>query len=149
MIVDVHAHCTPTAFADMAARLSPTRRGEPYPTFHGGPPPPRSDAPEEIEARIRLMDEAGVQMQVLSQPAGPYFHTAADAVEGARLINDSYAQIVRRYPHRFAAYAVLPLPHVQESIDELRRALDDLRLCGAIVACSIQQTRIRTRPSCT
>jgi 6-methylsalicylate decarboxylase len=141
MIVDAHAHCTPTAFAEMAARLAPARRGEPYPTFHGGPPPPRADTPEDIEARIRLMDEAGVQMQVLSQPAGPYFQNAADAVEGARLINDSYAQIVRRYPERFAAYAVLPLPHVSQSVDELRRALDELGLCGAIIACSIQQTR--------
>src|SRR5438067_2387896 len=141
MIVDVHAHCTPNAFTELAARFAPARRGEPYPTYHGGPPPPRSDAPEEIEARLALMDEAGVQMQVLSHPAGPYFATAADAVEGARLINDSYSEIVRRYPDRFAAYAVLPLPHVDESLDELRRALDELGLRGAIIACSIQQTR--------
>jgi len=140
MIVDVHAHCTPLAFTELAARLAPARRGEPYPTVQGGPPPPRTDAPEEIQARLKLMDEAGVQMQVLSQPAGPYFNNPADAVQGARLINDSYANIVRQYPDRFAAYAVLPLPHVEESLTELRRALDELGLLGAIIACSIQQT---------
>jgi predicted TIM-barrel fold metal-dependent hydrolase len=141
VIVDAHAHCTPQAFTQLAARVAPARRGEPYPTRGGGPPPPRSDAPEEIDGRLALMDEAGVQMQVLSQPAGPYFDDPAAAVEGARLINDSYGQIVRRYPDRFAAYAVLPLPHVKESLDELRRAQDELGLCGAIIACSIQRTR--------
>jgi predicted TIM-barrel fold metal-dependent hydrolase len=141
MIVDAHAHCTPEAFATMAARLGPARRGEPYPTHTGGPPPPRSDSPSDVEGRLALMDEAGVQMQVLSQPAGPYFDNAADAAEGARLINDSYSQLVRRYPDRFAAYAVLPLPHVEESLRELRRALDELGLCGVIIACSVQRTR--------
>ena len=52
-------------------------------------------------------------MQVLSQPAGPYFDNVEQATEGARLINDGYAALVRRYPDRFAAYAVLPLPHVE------------------------------------
>jgi predicted TIM-barrel fold metal-dependent hydrolase len=141
VIVDVHAHCTPTAFSELAARHAPARRGEPYPTRAGGPPPPRSDAPDEIEGRLALMDDAGVQLQVLSQPAGPYFDDPAEALHGARLINDSYSQIVRRYPERFAAYAVLPLPHVKESLDELRRAHDELGLCGAIIACSIQRTR--------
>src|SRR4051794_38481786 len=117
MIVDVHAHCTPVAFTELSARLGPARRGEPYPTFHGGAPPPRTDTPEDVESRLELMDEAGVQMQVLSQPAGPYFDNADDAVMGAKLINDSYAETARRYPDRFAAYAVLPLPHVQESVD--------------------------------
>jgi 6-methylsalicylate decarboxylase len=141
MIVDVHAHCTPEAFTELAARVAPARRGEPYPTRDGSPPPPRGDSPQEVEARLQLMDEADVAMQVLSQPQGPYFSDAADAVAGARLINDSYSQIVKRYPDRFAAYAVLPMPHVRESVDELKRTLDELGLCGVILACSIQRTR--------
>jgi predicted TIM-barrel fold metal-dependent hydrolase len=141
MIVDVHAHCTPAAFIDLSARVAPARRGEPYPTRAGGSPPPRGDSLAEIDARLALMDEAGVQMQVLSHPQGPYFSDAADAIAGARIINDSYSQILKRYPNRFAAYAVLPLPHVQESLDELKRALDQLGLCGVILACSIQRTR--------
>ncbi|HEY1293787.1 MAG TPA: amidohydrolase family protein [Chloroflexota bacterium] len=142
MIIDVHAHCTPNAYTAMQERINgPQPAREPYPVFSGGPPPARSDAPADIEARLKLMDEAGVQMQVLSQPAGPYFDDVDQATEGARLINDSYAALVRRYPERFAAYAVLPLPHVDGSVQELRRALDDLGLCGVIMACSIQRTR--------
>jgi predicted TIM-barrel fold metal-dependent hydrolase len=142
VIVDVHAHCTPNTYTALLERIGGRQpAGEPYPVFDGGPPPPRSDAPDDIDARLKLMDEAGVQMQVLSQPAGPYFDDVDQATEGARLINDGYAALVRRYPDRFAAYAVLPLPHVEASVQELRRAHDELGLCGAIVACSIQRTR--------
>jgi 6-methylsalicylate decarboxylase len=141
MIVDVHARCTPSAYTAMLARAGGSRRGEPYSTRAGVPAPPRSDDPADIERRLQLMDEAGVQMQVLSNPAGPYLANPAEAVEGARLINDSYSALARRYPDRFAAYAVLPLPHVDESLRELQRALDELGLCGVIMACSIQRTR--------
>jgi predicted TIM-barrel fold metal-dependent hydrolase len=142
MIIDVHAHCTPTKYPDMLGRVAGAQPpGEPYPTRSGAPPPPRTDDPADIEKRIALMDEAGVRMQVLSHPPGPYFPNEADAADGARLINDSYAALVRQYPDRFAAYAVLPLPHVQASLRELQRALDDLGLKGVIIACSIQRTR--------
>jgi predicted TIM-barrel fold metal-dependent hydrolase len=139
-IVDVHAHCTLTAYADLQNRLQP-RRGEPYPTAAGLTPPPTTDSPEDVQQRLELMDAAGVEMQVLSHPAGPYFADAAVAVEGARLINNSLSALVRAHPDRFAAYAVLPLPHVDESLRELRRALDELGMCGVVMACSIQRTR--------
>ncbi|MBV9579669.1 MAG: amidohydrolase [Chloroflexi bacterium] len=142
MIIDVHAHCTPGAYTAMLDRAGGTRgQGEPYPTRPGAGAPPRSDDAADIQKRLELMDEAGVQMQVLSQPAGPYLPSAADAAQGARLINDSYAELVRHHTDRFAAYAVLPLPHVEESLREMRRALDELALCGVIMACSIQRTR--------
>jgi hypothetical protein len=73
MIVDVHAHCTPSAYAARLARASgPPRNAEPYPTRPGVAAPPRSDDPADIQARLALMDDAGVRMQVLSLPAGPY-----------------------------------------------------------------------------
>jgi 6-methylsalicylate decarboxylase len=145
MIVDVHAHCTVSAYEALQTRLQP-RRGEPYPTAAGLTPPPTTDKPEDIQRRLEVMDEAGVQMQVLSHPAGPYFEDPATAVEGARLINDSFSALVRAHPDRFAAYAVLPLPHVEESLRELRRALDELGMRGVIMACSIQRTRSPAEP---
>jgi 6-methylsalicylate decarboxylase len=146
VIIDVHAHCTPTAYAELQARFMPRRAGEPYPTAEGLTSPPTTDSDVDIEGRLRLMDETGVQMQVLSLPAGPYFPNVDDAVEGAKLINDRFAQLVRAHPDRFAAYAVLPLPHVKESLDELRRAVNDLGMCGVIIACSIQRTRSPVEP---
>jgi predicted TIM-barrel fold metal-dependent hydrolase len=51
-------------------------------------------------------------------------------VDAARLGNDIYARIVREFPKRFAAFACAPLPHVQASIEETSRALDDLGMVG-------------------
>lgn len=142
MIIDVHAHVTPTAYLDLIERVTgQPRPGEAYPTRPGLTPPTRTDTPADVEVRLRLMDEAGVTLQVISHPPGPYFPNEADAVAGARLINDAYAALVRQYPKRFAAYAVLPLPHVTASLRELGRALDDLGMVGAVIACSIQRTR--------
>jgi predicted TIM-barrel fold metal-dependent hydrolase len=87
------------------------------------------------------MDEAGVQMQVLSNPAGPYLPSEDAAVRGAHILNDAYAKLVRDYPDRFQAYGVLPLPHVRESVREIGRCLDDLGMRGIVLACSIQRER--------
>jgi predicted TIM-barrel fold metal-dependent hydrolase len=37
---------------------------------------------------------------------------------------------VRRWPQRFAAFAALPLPHIDESLRELDRALGQLHMAG-------------------
>ncbi|HEY2595664.1 MAG TPA: amidohydrolase family protein [Chloroflexota bacterium] len=140
-IIDVHAHCVPLAYAGLQRRMQAATAPEPYTTAAGLTPPPLTDSPEHIRARLELMDAAGVEMQVLSLPAGPVSPDADRALEAARLINDSYSALVRAHPDRFAAYATLPLPHAQESLQELRRALDELGLCGVVMACSIQRTR--------
>jgi 6-methylsalicylate decarboxylase len=142
MIIDVHAHCTPRSYSELVGRVTGrTRMDAPYPVQDGGSPPPQSDDPAAIQARLEIMDEAGVQMQVLSQPGGPYFDDEGEAVEGAQLLNDAYARIVEAHPGRFAAYGVLPLPHVEASIRELGRVMDDLGFVGVVIACSIQRTR--------
>jgi len=85
----------------------------------------------ELDARLRLMDRAGVQLQVLSAcPQSPYGQDAKKAAGAARFINDQYADLAARYPDRFAAFAALPMPHPGESIGELRRALDELGMAG-------------------
>jgi aminocarboxymuconate-semialdehyde decarboxylase len=57
-----------------------------------------------------------VQLQVLSPAASPpYAEKEAEAVAAARLINDSYAELGRKYPGRFNAVVSLPLPHIDAS----------------------------------
>ena len=77
------------------------------------------------------MDRAGVQMQVLSAcPQLPYGENARKAAAAARFVNDQYAELVQRNQGRFRAFAALPMPHLEESIGELRRALDELHMAG-------------------
>jgi 6-methylsalicylate decarboxylase len=64
----------------------------------------------ELAARLHLMDAAGVEVQVLSaSPQLPHFDDEAHAICAARFANDLYAEIVRRHPERFVAFAPLPL----------------------------------------
>jgi predicted TIM-barrel fold metal-dependent hydrolase len=84
-----------------------------------------------LEDHLRNMDRSKVDLQVLSVSGQlPYFPKESDAVDAARLGNDIYARIVRENPRRFAAFACTPLPHVRASIEETRRALDELGMVG-------------------
>jgi predicted TIM-barrel fold metal-dependent hydrolase len=126
MIIDVHAHYHPRPYADLLARLIPGANVGPM------APHPDTDEDAHIEARLKLMEEAGVGIQVLSPAAGraPYGKDEQAAVEAARLGNDIYANLVQRYPGKFKAFASLPLPHIQASLAELRRGYDDLGMIG-------------------
>jgi predicted TIM-barrel fold metal-dependent hydrolase len=83
------------------------------------------------------MDDAGVSMQVLSPAASPpYAEKEADAVEAARLINDAYAELALKHPGRFNAVVSLPLPHIDASLREMERGLDQLGMLGVSLTCS-------------
>jgi aminocarboxymuconate-semialdehyde decarboxylase len=80
------------------------------------------------------MDRAGVDMQVLSAaPQLPYANDVAGAVSAARFVNDQYAAVVAQLPDRFRAFAATPMPHVEESIAEIGRALDELGMAGVVM----------------
>jgi len=74
---------------------------------------------------------------VLSPAASPpYAEKEADAVAAARLINDAYADLARKYPGRFNAVVSLPLPHIDASLREMERGLDQLGMLGVSMTCS-------------
>jgi predicted TIM-barrel fold metal-dependent hydrolase len=79
-----------------------------------------------------MMDDAGVGVQVLSPAAGraPYAQDEAAALEAAQIWNDAAARLVTRSPDRFKSFVSLPLPHVEASLRELRRGLDELGMIG-------------------
>lgn len=86
------------------------------------------------ELRLREMDEAGVDMQVLSLGApGTQALPAAIAAEVARRTNDGLAAIVSRHPARFAGFACLPTAEPEAAARELERAVRDLGLRGAMI----------------
>lgn len=96
------------------------------------------DSPRELDARFAGNDAAGIDHQILSvSPQGPYFADPRQAVTAARHANDHYAALVRDWPGRFSAFAALPLPHLDASLEELARALDDLGMAGAGVTTDV------------
>jgi len=86
------------------------------------------------EGRLTLMDESGVDVQVLSVTT-PALHNL-EPVESVRLAtstNDLVAASIARHPTRFQGFAVLPMPAPDEAALELRRAVTQCGLRGAMV----------------
>jgi len=133
VIVDVHAHHHPRAYNEAIAPLYPGANLDGLARF------PDTDDEAHIAARLELMDEAGVSMQVLSPAAGraPYGADERTAVRAAQLGNDANAALVERYPDKFRSFVSLPLPHIAASVRELRRGIDELGMVGVNLHISV------------
>lgn len=97
------------------------------------PTPPMFDYP----ARLRAMDEAGVEMAVLSL-TGPnvYWGGAEVSARASRAINDSFAEAYRAWPERIRWMASLPMQYPDRALAELQRAVD-LGAVGVMVLANI------------
>ncbi|MEJ2866865.1 amidohydrolase family protein [Actinomycetospora sp. OC33-EN08] len=86
------------------------------------------------ERRLAAMDDQGVDVQVLSLTApGVQNLDVERAVPLAARANDTIAAAVAAHPDRFDGFATLPTPDPQAAAVELRRAVVDLGLAGAMV----------------
>jgi predicted TIM-barrel fold metal-dependent hydrolase len=138
MRLDVHAHYFSPEYVALLARLGatddqlePARR-----LLH-------ATREADFQERFAAMDRAHVDKQILSvSGVAPYAADEAAAVDGARFANDLYAELSRAEPQRFAAFGVLPMPHVGASLRELARALDELDMWGITVTTSILGTSL-------
>ncbi|OLT38166.1 hypothetical protein BJF79_05375 [Actinomadura sp. CNU-125] len=124
MRVDVHAHYYPVDYLD-------TLRNYGSQATDTARMPCAGSTADDVDARLRMMDRAGVDMQIMSAtPQMPYFEDREHAVTAARMANDMYAEIVRTRPDRFAALAAAPLPHGEAAAVEVARAMDELGFHG-------------------
>jgi aminocarboxymuconate-semialdehyde decarboxylase len=84
------------------------------------------------------MAENGVDIGVLSVGAlQPYHADAATAVALAREANDTYLDTCAHSGGRLAAFAALPLPHVEEALRELDRVADEPDCVGVTFGTSV------------
>jgi uncharacterized protein len=86
------------------------------------------------EGRIALMDESGVDVQVLSVTT-PSLHNleAGESVALARQTNDLVAATVAKYPARFQGFATLPTAAPAEAAIELERCVTQLGFGGTML----------------
>lgn len=86
------------------------------------------------EARIRAMDEAGIDRVVLSHASpSTQLLTADVAAPLARRVNDRLHGIVSAFADRFSGFAVLPTADPRAAADELERAVTRLAFKGAMI----------------
>jgi predicted TIM-barrel fold metal-dependent hydrolase len=98
-------------------------------SYKGQPMNSTRGSSENIDARLKDMDEAGIDMQVLSSNSVEEFDLP-DAVSWARKINDKLAEVVNKYPKRFSGFCTIPWQEPASAIAELERAVKDLGLKG-------------------
>jgi len=131
LCIDVHAHLWTDQYLDLVESY-----GKKDTNIQRGRDAGMTEA--EIDKRFATMDSAGVDLQVLSvSPQSPHFANAQHAVNAARTANDMYAGAVHRWPKRFAAFAALPLPHIDESLREMDRAIGQLGMRGVALTTDI------------
>ena len=84
--------------------------------------------------RIAAMDAAGIDVQVLSLTSpGVEQADAAEQVAIARESNDFIADVVKKYPKRFAAFAAVPVAVPDKAADELERRVKQQGFKGTLI----------------
>ncbi len=84
------------------------------------------------------MDRVGIDVEVVSLSTPNVFFTDAEhQPEVARMINDSYAELMASHPKRFKGFASIPMDAPDAALKELHRAIDELKLNGVILLSNI------------
>ena len=117
--IDFHAHAILSSYVDALKKLkidAAAEEGFPLPKWN-------------VENHLQFMEDAGIDFTVLSM-ATPHISDKS----AARAINEEFAELCRRFPKKFGFVATLPLPHVEDSIEEFNYATKKLGALGVKVA---------------
>ena len=93
----------------------------------------------DIERRLADMDAAAVDMHVLSVSPQTWLYNQEPSVgaAAAAIQNEEIARLVKQEPDRFAGIATLPMQAPEQAAEELRRAMQNLGLCGAMIGSNV------------
>ncbi len=114
------------------SRLEPSAREA---SRAGAPPGELGERLREVgERRIAAMDEAGLEVQVISLTSPGLHNLPADEATGLQVeTNDRIAELVSAHPDRFEGFATLATPAPGAAARELERAVTELGLNGALI----------------
>lgn len=116
MIIDAHSHWLPEEIIKNAH------------FFHKGW--------GDIEAQLKLMDEAGIAKAVLSYPTSDAHLKLGSFAQVAHIYNNHVAKIIKHHPDRFIGAAVLPIDNSEDMVAELKRAVQELGFKAVSLASS-------------
>ncbi len=138
-VIDFHNHYYPPAYLEALTsgksniRVVVDKDGNPV-LHYPGDYNVAVQGHRDIAYRETVLDREGVDVHVLTLTTpGTHVETPGKAVELAHLVNDAFAAVARERGDRFTALATLPLNDPAASARELRRAVSDLGLRGAML----------------
>ncbi len=144
-IIDTHTHWFPQEWLDLieqegaahGAKIGRNAKGQL--TFEvPGMPYTFKNEYTDIDQRFSAMDEAGVEMHVLSLTSPTvYWAPAAFGLKLSQVWNDRCSDIVMKYPERFVGLATVPMQAPELAVKELERASKLPGLRGVYMATAI------------
>ena len=146
-LIDVHTHMLSEAFIDCMRdkggpdfRVTEGRSGSPSILLDGLPELNTNPRMFDYEARIKMMDEEGMDISIVSLTSpSVYWGTAEASNEAAQIINDDMAAAQAEYFDRIRYFASLPWQHPALAVTELDRACDN-GAAGVMVLANIRGT---------
>jgi aminocarboxymuconate-semialdehyde decarboxylase len=147
--IDCHTHILGEEAMRRLAKESPkvapvmTARGDPACKLMIDGDVVQDPFPRELwdtEQRLRDMDAHGVDTQVLAPTVFTFFyqHEPALGLACAALQNDEIAAEITRHPGRFIGIGGVPLQAPELAAAELKRAMSQLGLRGAMIATHVR-----------
>jgi aminocarboxymuconate-semialdehyde decarboxylase len=140
---DLHAHFIPPGIAEdmredraVDGVRTETVDGEEFVVHRQGPRYPLFPGLYDVDARLAIMDEMGIDAAVisLSPTLLMYWIDAADANAHARAANDQIAAAVAKAPDRLMGCAHIAMQDPDEAVREVERATGELGLRGVQIA---------------
>ena len=126
MIIYTHFHAFPGKFLELVPDAQNDVRGVGFHAF-------------DHREYLNVMDQYGIDIGVLSNTGGRIEKTGdrAKALELCKIINDSFADAHAKYPHRFKAFACLPMLDMDDCAAELERCYKDLKMHGVMMPTNV------------
>jgi predicted TIM-barrel fold metal-dependent hydrolase len=120
--IDVHHHIIPDVYREGLAA---------YGIYHAGGMPIKK---WRIEDSFQWMEDFGIQTAICSLTEPAVYPLVDKSLEDAKTIarktNEYMAEMHQKYPERFGGFAVVPMPDIEASVEEMEYALDVLKLDG-------------------
>jgi predicted TIM-barrel fold metal-dependent hydrolase len=121
--IDTHQHLIPP---DYRKALQKAGIGE-----AGGRQLPEWNTDTALDTMAEL--DIATAIVSVSTPGTTFLPDPADAAALARDLNDYTAEVAAAQPDRFGFFATVPMPHVEKSVAEVTRALDELNADGVVL----------------
>jgi 6-methylsalicylate decarboxylase len=121
--IDTHHHMIPSDYRKALRRAGIDEAGQ------------RAVPDWSPEGSLQTMADLDVATAILSvsTPGTTFLPNPADAAGLARDLNDYSADLVASTPGHFGFFATVPMPHIDESVAEIIRALDGLNAGGVVL----------------